>query len=205
MKGKLNMKGKSLAYTIFIVLTLSILLIYLLEYMSSIDVDTNENLSLSEYSNDSENSSYIKEGQAFIDDASNANTVLHVAINSNDHSTLVAAVQAADLENSLVNAGPLTVFAPTNDAFDKLPPGTVSNLLKKENKNKLAFILKHHVTPGNYSKDFIKKFKQLGQASNENVSIKVKGDDVYIGEAKIIASVKASNGVVHIIDKVILP
>ena len=133
------------------------------------------------------------------------NTVLHVAINSKDHSTLVLAVQAAELENSLVNAGPLTVFAPTNEAFDELPPNTVSSLLERENIDKLAFILKHHVTPGNYSKDFIKKFKKLGQASNENVPVEVKGDDVYIGGAKIIASVKASNGTVHIVDKVILP
>ncbi|MBT3688761.1 MAG: fasciclin domain-containing protein, partial [Cryomorphaceae bacterium] len=131
--------------------------------------------------------------------------VLHVAINSKDHSTLVLAVQAAELENSLVNAGPLTVFAPTNEAFDELPPNTVSSLLERENIDKLAFILKHHVTPGNYSKDFIKKFKKLGQASNENVPVEVKGDDVYIGGAKIIASVKASNGTVHIVDKVILP
>lgn len=133
------------------------------------------------------------------------NSVLHVAINSKDHSTLVLAVQAAELENSLVNAGPLTVFAPTNEAFDELPPNTVSSLLERENIDKLAFILKHHVTPGNYSKDFIKKFKKLGQASNENVPVEVKGDDVYIGGAKIIASVKASNGTVHIVDKVILP
>ena len=144
-------------------------------------------------------------GQAFIEDSSEMNSVLHVAINSKDHSTLVLAVQAAELENSLVNAGPLTVFAPTNEAFDELPPNTVSSLLERENIDKLAFILKHHVTPGNYSKDFIKKFKKLGQASNENVPVEVKGDDVYIGGAKIIASVKASNGTVHIVDKVILP
>ena len=92
-----------------------------------------------------------------------------------------------------------------NEAFDELPPNTVSSLLERENIDKLAFILKHHVTPGNYSKDFIKKFKKLGQASNENVPVEVKGDDVYIGGAKIIASVKASNGTVHIVDKVILP
>lgn len=157
---------------------------------------------------DKHNSSIIvsgDQGQAFIEDSSTTNSVLLFAINSKDHSTLVAAVQAAGIENSLVNAGPLTVFAPTNDAFDKLPPGTVSNLLEKENIEKLAFILKHHVTPGNYSKDFIKKFKQLGQASNENVSIRVEGNDVYVGEAKIIGSAKVSNGTVHVVDKVILP
>ncbi|MEC7264069.1 MAG: fasciclin domain-containing protein, partial [Bacteroidota bacterium] len=131
--------------------------------------------------------------------------VLQIAIGSPDHSTLVAAVQAAELENALVNAGPLMVFAPTNAAFDALPAGTVEDLLKPENKEALANILKYHVTPGNYSKDFLKKFKKLGQANNQDVPVEVKGDDVFIGGAKIIASVPAGNGIVHIVDKVILP
>lgn len=146
-----------------------------------------------------------KQGQAFIKNDESKPTVLSIAIGSKDHTTLVAAVQAAELENVLVNAGPLMVFAPTNEAFAALPVGTVESLLKPENKAKLALILKHHVTPGNYSKKFLKKFKQLGQASNENVSIEVKGDDVYVGGAKIIASIQAGNGIVHVVDKVILP
>ena len=144
-------------------------------------------------------------GQAFVKDDVGKPNVLQIAIGSKDHSTLVAAVQAADLENALVNAGPLMVFAPTNDAFAALPEGTVENLLKPENKAKLAFILKHHVTPGNYSKDFLKKFKKLGQASNENITVEVKGDDVFVGGAKILASVPAGNGIVHAVDKVIIP
>ncbi|MEE9364137.1 MAG: fasciclin domain-containing protein [Cellulophaga sp.] len=144
-------------------------------------------------------------GQAFIKDDEATPNVLNIAIGSKDHTTLVAAVQAAGLENSLVNAGPLMVFAPTNAAFDALPEGTVESLLKPENKAKLAFILKHHVTPGNYSKDFLRKFKKLGQASNESVTVEVKGNDVYVGGAKIIASIKAGNGIVHVVDKVILP
>ena len=146
-----------------------------------------------------------EKGQAFLKDDEAKPTVLSIAIGSADHSTLVVAVQAAELENVLVNAGPLMVFAPTNDAFAALPEGTVEDLLKPENKEKLAFILKHHVTPGNYSKDFLKKFKTLGQASNENVVVEVKGDDVYVGGAKILASVPAGNGIVHVVDKVILP
>jgi len=146
-----------------------------------------------------------KQGQAFIEDDGSTPNVLQIAIGSPDHTTLVAAVQAAELENALVNAGPLMVFAPTNAAFDALPEGTVSNLLKPENKNALANILKYHVTPGNYSKDFLKKFKKLGQANNQNVMIEVKGDDVYVGGAKIIGSVKGGNGIVHVIDKVMLP
>jgi len=144
-------------------------------------------------------------GQAFVKDDESKPTVLHIAIGSPDHTTLVAAVQAAELENSLVNAGPLMVFAPTNEAFAALPEGTVETLLKPENKAKLAYILKHHVTPGNYSKDFLKKFKKLGQASNENIKVEVKDGEVYVGGAKILASIKAGNGIVHVVDKVILP
>ena len=146
-----------------------------------------------------------KQGQAFIDDSASTPNVLQIAIGSKDHTTLVAAVQAAGLENALVNAGPLMVFAPTNEAFAALPEGTVENLLKPENKDALANILKYHVTPGNYSKDFLKKFKKLGQANNQSVQVEVIGDDVYVGGAKIIRSVNAGNGIVHVVDKVILP
>ena len=146
-----------------------------------------------------------KTGQAFIKDDGSAPNVLQIAMGSPDHTTLVAAVQAAGLENSLVNAGPLMVFAPTNEAFDALPAGTVEDLLKPENKDALANILKYHVTPGNYSKEFLKKFKKLGQANSQDVMVEVKGDDVYVGGAKIIASIPAGNGIVHVIDKVMLP
>ncbi len=145
------------------------------------------------------------QGQAFIENDESQPNVLQIAIGSPDHTTLVAAVQAAGLENSLVNAGPLMVFAPTNEAFAALPPGTVEELLKPENKEKLAYILKNHVTPGNYSKEFLKKFKKVGQASGEDAIVEVKGDDVYVGGAKIIASIPAGNGIVHVVDKVILP
>jgi uncharacterized surface protein with fasciclin (FAS1) repeats len=146
-----------------------------------------------------------EQGQAFIEDDASAPNILNIAVKSPDHSTLVAAVQAADLENALVNAGPLMVFAPTNAAFDALPAGTVEDLLKPENKDALANILKFHVTPGNYSKEFLMKFKKLGQANDQNVPVEVKGDDVYVGGAKIIASVPASNGIIHVVDKVMLP
>jgi len=146
-----------------------------------------------------------RQGQAFLRDDEGTPNVLQIAIGSPDHTTLVAAVQAAELENALVNAGPLMVFAPTDAAFGLLPEGTVEDLVKPENKAVLANILKYHVTPGNYSKDFLKKFKKLGQANNQDVLVEVKGDDVYVGGAKIIGSVKAGNGIVHVIDKVMLP
>jgi len=150
-------------------------------------------------------SSGQKQGQAYIKDDESTPNVLDIAMASADHTTLVAAVQAAELENSLVNAGPLMVFAPTNAAFEALPAGTVEDLLKPENKAVLANILTYHVTPGNYSKEFLKKFKKLGQANNQSVAIEVDGDEVYVGGAKIIASIPAGNGIVHVIDKVLLP
>ena len=148
-----------------------------------------------------------KQGQAFLKDDEAKPNVLDIAIGSESHTTLVAAVQAASLENALVNAGPLTVFAPTNDAFAALPEGTVENLLKPENKGDLGFILEYHVTPGNLDVNMLKKFnqKKLGQANNEYVGVEVKGEDVYVGGAKIVASVPAGNGIVHVIDKVMLP
>lgn len=175
----------------------------LLVYACKNEAKTDEDGSLIE--NSVETNEPQKLGQAFIEDDESKPNVLQIAIGSPDHTTLVAAVQAAELENSLVNAGPLMVFAPTNAAFEALPPGTVEDLLKPENKEKLAYILKHHVTPGNYTKDFLKKFKKVGQASNENETVEVKDDDVYVGGAKIIASIPAGNGIVHVVDKVILP
>ena len=146
-----------------------------------------------------------KQGQAFIENDESTPNVLQIAIGSPDHTTLVAAVQAAELENVLVNAGPLMVFAPTNEAFAALPAGTVEDLLKPENKDALANILKFHVTPGNYSKEFLKKFKKLGQANDQSTTVEVVGDDVFVGGAKIIASIPAGNGIVHVVDKVMLP
>lgn len=157
--------------------------------------------------NDAEASS--NRGQAFIEDENSEPNALRTAINSPDHSTLVAAVQAAGVENALVNVGPLSVFAPTNAAFEKLPDGTVEDLLKPENKAKLAYILKNHVAPSNYPIETLKKNVERGRtlymASGENVPVTAQGDDIYVGGTKIVASIKVSNGWVHIIEDVILP
>lgn len=166
--------------------------------------DANKNDSTVTTEANTEAQSTERTGQAFIED-DGSTTVLSIAIGSKDHTTLVAAVQAAQLENVLVNAGPLMVFAPTNEAFAALPEGTVENLLKPENKDALANILKYHVTPGNYSKDFLKKFEKLGQANNDYVKIEVVDGEPMIGGAKILASIKAGNGIVHVINKVLLP
>lgn len=146
-----------------------------------------------------------KTGQAFIQDDEATPNCLQIAIQSPDHKTLVAAVQAAQVENALVNVGPLTVFAPTDAAFAALPDGTLENLLKPENKNVLADILKYHVTPGNLNTSILTKLPKLGQANNKYVPIEVINGKPIIGGANIIASVPAGNGIVHVIDKVLLP
>ncbi len=146
-----------------------------------------------------------QKGQAFIADDEGTPNCLQIAIGSPDHTTLVAAVQAAQVENALVNVGPLTVFAPTDDAFAALPEGTVENLVKPENKGTLADILKYHVTPGNLSTTIITKLPKLGQANNQDLQIEVIDGKPVVGGANIIASVKAGNGIVHVIDKVLLP
>lgn len=144
--------------------------------------------------------------------------IIENAVNSKDHTTLVAAVKAADLVDVLSSKGPFTVFAPTNEAFDKLPKGTVETLLKPENKATLQNILKYHVVAGKWSaKDLVKLIKKgNGKASIKTVSGGIltawtKGNDVYVTDengnsAKVtIADVNQSNGVIHVIDTVLLP
>jgi len=141
--------------------------------------------------------------------------VLQVAMTYKDKdgnkpfSTLVTAVQAAGVEDALVNAGPLTVFAPVNAAFDKLPKGTVETLLKPENKTKLGFILKNHVAPSNYPikqlKKEAKKGRKLYMASGKYLVVEKKDGKIYVGGAPILMSVKVSNGWIHVIDQVLVP
>lgn len=105
----------------------------------------------------------------------------------------------------MVNSGPLTLFAPTNAAFDKLPPGTVEDLLKPENKEKLKNILYYHAAPGTYKGRLLKDGRKIFEANGDDVVIKIEGDDVFVNGSKILATIDASNGVVHVIDDVLLP
>jgi uncharacterized surface protein with fasciclin (FAS1) repeats len=146
----------------------------------------------------------LKGQSGVVDDESNPN-ILQVAIGSKDHTTLVAGVQAASLEDVLTNAGPLTVFAPTNEAFDKLPAGTLDNLLKPENKATLANIITFHAAPGNYGPENIKGVMGIGQATGDKVKVEIKDGVTYVNGAKVLGSVKASNGYIHVIDQVLLP
>ena len=145
-------------------------------------------------------------------------TIVENAVNSKDHTTLVAAVKAADLVETLQDDGPFTVFAPTNMAFEKLPMGTVESLLKPENKKTLQTILTYHVLAGKHSAaDIMKDIKKgNGKATYKTVSegtltAMMKGKKVMLmdengGMATVtIADVNQSNGVIHVIDGVVLP
>lgn len=144
--------------------------------------------------------------------------IVENAVNSKDHTTLVAAVKAAGLVETLQSAGPFTVFAPTNEAFNMLPKGTVETLLKPENKSKLTAVLTYHVVAGKLSSmDLMKMVKDgngkatLKTVEGENLYITMKGKSLMVtdesgGMAKItIADVNQSNGMIHVIDKVLLP
>ncbi len=145
-------------------------------------------------------------GQSAVADDVSQKDVVKVAVGSPAHTTLVTAVKAAELVDVLSNAGPFTVFAPTNAAFDKLPKGTVESLLKPENKEKLADILQYHVAVGGYKEEMLTDGKTLNMANGGNVKISVKDGKIILnGTATVTATVAASNGIVHVIDGVLLP
>lgn len=145
-------------------------------------------------------------GQEAVVDEDSAPNIVKLAVGNKDLSTLVTAVQAAELTTSLSNAGPFTVFAPVNEAFDKLPAGTVDDLLKPENKGKLSDILGHHTYVGVIKTEQMTDGQNLGMVDGKNITIKmVNGKPTVNGTVNIIASVPASNGMVHVVDGVILP
>lgn len=140
------------------------------------------------------------------------------AVNSKDHTTLVAAVKAAGLVETLQGAGPFTVFAPTNKAFEALPAGTVDNLLKPENKATLTAVLTYHVVAGKYNASDLVKLVKAGNGTatlktvaGGTLSVSLQGKKVAITDAKggvayvTISDVNQSNGVIHVVDHVLLP
>ena len=145
-------------------------------------------------------------GQEAVQDDESQKDVVKVAVGSKDHTTLVAALKQADLVTSLANAGPFTVFAPTNEAFNKLPEGTVDGLMKDDKKADLQNILQYHVTTSALSTDMLRDGQTLGMVNGDNVTLTIKeGKMTLNGSANVIASVRASNGWVHVIDAVLLP
>lgn len=145
-------------------------------------------------------------GQEGVQDSDSAPDIVKLAAGNKDLSTLVTAVQTAGLTTSLSNAGPFTVFAPVNAAFDKLPAGTVDDLLKPENNGKLTDILGHHTYVGVIKAENMTEGQNLGMVDGKNITIKmVNGKPTVNGTVNIVASVPASNGMVHVVDGVILP
>src|SRR6201986_4059970 len=137
--------------------------------------------------------------------------IIENAVNSKDHTTLVAAVKAAGLVDTLEGKGPFTVFAPTNEAFGKLPAGTVDTLVKPENKATLTKILTYHVVAGKLEASDLTDGKKLKTVEGDELTVKRAGDKVMIIDAKggsstvTISNVNQSNGVIHVVDTVLMP
>jgi uncharacterized surface protein with fasciclin (FAS1) repeats len=144
-------------------------------------------------------------GQSGVQDNDSQKDVVKVAVGSPDHTTLVAALKAAEYVDVLSNAGPFTVFAPTNAAFEKLPAGTVEGLLKPEKKDDLRNILEYHVYVGVLKPEFFQDGQSFGQVNGQNIKIGMKDGKITVNGANIIASIPASNGIIHVLDGVLLP
>ena len=145
----------------------------------------------------------ISTGQHMDDEAKD---IVETAVGAEKFKTLVAAVKAAELVETLQGEGPFTVFAPTDEAFEKLPEGTVEMLLKPENKDKLIAVLTYHVVAGSVKAADVVKLEEAETVQGQSVTIKVKDDTVMIDGAKVVATdIECKNGIIHVIDSVILP
>jgi len=154
----------------------------------------------------SHDSTSVAGGQEKVNDSESQKDIVKIATSSKDHTTLVAALKQADLVTSLSNAGPFTVFAPTNAAFDKLPAGTIDGLMKDDKKEDLQNILQYHVALGGLKEGDFKDGQILGMANGDNLTLTVKDGKVTLNSsAQIIATIPASNGIIYVIDGVLLP
>ncbi len=144
-------------------------------------------------------------GQSTVQDSESQPDVVRIAVGSADHTTLVTALKTAQYVDALSNAGPFTVFAPTNAAFDKLPAGTVENLLKPENKATLQNILEYHVYVGVLTETMVRDGMTLNQVNLDNVTLNKKDGKITVNGANVLGTARGSNGIVYIIDAVLLP
>lgn len=148
----------------------------------------------------------LKGGQEAVQDNESEKDVVKVAVGSPDHKTLVTALQQAELVTALANAGPFTVFAPTDQAFGKVDKATLDELMTDPKKPDLQNILQYHVTVSAMKAESFRDGQSLGMVNGDNIRISIKDGKVWLNEsAQIIGSVKASNGMVHVIDGVLLP
>lgn len=145
-------------------------------------------------------------GQEAVQDDESQKDVVKIAVGSKDHTTLVAALKQAELVTSLSNAGPFTVFAPTNAAFDKVDKATLDALMTDAKKTDLQNILQYHVTVSSLKAETFQDGQTLGMVNGDNLTVQVKDGKITLNNsATIIASIPASNGIVHVIDGVLLP
>ena len=144
-------------------------------------------------------------GQENVVDETSVPNIVQTAIGSKDHTTLVAAVKAAGLVTSLSNAGPFTVFAPTNAAFDKLSAGTVDGLLKPEKKSDLENILGYHTYVGTLKIEYMNDGQEFDMVYGGKVKITKKNDKTYVNGSEIVATIETGNGIIHVIGDVLLP
>ncbi len=144
-------------------------------------------------------------GQSGVQDATSSPNIVQTAVGSKDHSTLVTAVKQAELVDALSNAGPFTVFAPTNAAFEKLPAGTVDGLLKPEKKADLSSILEYHTYVGSLKTDYMQDGQEYEMVNGGKVKITKKDGKTFVNNSEIIASISTSNGMIHVINDVLLP
>jgi uncharacterized surface protein with fasciclin (FAS1) repeats len=144
-------------------------------------------------------------GQSAVQDDESQKNVVQTAIASSSHKTLVAALKAAAYVDALSNAGPFTVFAPNDEAFGKLPAGTIEDLLKPENKDKLQNILEYHVYVGVIRESMIQDGMSLNQVNGKNIKLQKMGDEILVNGAKVLGSVQTSNGLIYVIDSVLIP
>lgn len=146
-----------------------------------------------------------KGGQSSVQDNESKPDVVKIAVGSADHTTLVTALKAAEYVDVLSNAGPFTVFAPVNAAFDALPAGTLETLLKKENQADLRNILEYHVYVGVLKTDYMQDGQTIGMVNGDNVTISKNGEEIKINGVPVKGTVEGSNGIIYIIDQVLLP
>jgi uncharacterized surface protein with fasciclin (FAS1) repeats len=147
----------------------------------------------------------VEAGQSAVQDDESQKNIVQTAIASPDHKTLVTALKAASYVDALSNAGPFTVFAPTDQAFGKLPAGTVDDLVKPENKDKLQNILEYHVYVGVIRESMVNGSMNLNQVNGKNVTLSKEGDKLKVNGYEVLASVSTSNGIIYVIDNVLLP
>jgi uncharacterized surface protein with fasciclin (FAS1) repeats len=151
-------------------------------------------------------SARVAGGQENVRDNDSEKDIVKVAVSSKDHTTLVTALQKADLVTALSNAGPFTVFAPTNEAFAKLPAGTVDELMKDSKKEDLRNILQYHVTLGVLKPESITEGQKLGMVNGDDVVVSVKNGKIILNNSvHVLTSIPASNGIIYVVDGILLP